>query len=314
MTQLTQQLQDYQAPTMTLVTRQQYLSFIKKNDSIQIENVKVRLVKRWRIERFQPENYQQEEWTVWSFPNRGDWATHIGNYRGNWSPFIPRNLIDRYTKPGELVCDPMMGSGTTLVECKLTQRRGLGLDINLDAVMVAMNRLDFTYSPLDQDYKEEKISLYHGDARNLNEIASETVDLIATHPPYCGIVPYSKAQLAGDMSSLKLEDFMREMGKVASECFRILKPGHYCGILIGDTRKHLHYIPISIGVMSRFLEAGFILKEDIIKLQHKTKSTREKWRGHKYDFFKIAHEHLYVFRKPAKDERLSDFKHSVRWW
>ncbi len=41
--------------------------------------------------------------TVWSFPDRGDWANHVGNYRGNWSPYIPRNLILRYTAPGEFV-------------------------------------------------------------------------------------------------------------------------------------------------------------------------------------------------------------------
>jgi len=41
------------------------------------------------------------------------------------------------------VCDPMVGSGTTLVECKLLNRNGVGVDINLDAAMVTMNRLDF---------------------------------------------------------------------------------------------------------------------------------------------------------------------------
>ena len=34
----------------------------------------------------------------------------------------------------------------------------------------------------------------------------------------------------------------------------------------------------------------------------------------KYDFYKIAHEHLYVFRKPAKDEKTGPFKLSMRWW
>jgi len=42
------------------------------------------------------------------------------------------------------------------------------------------------------------------------------------------------------------------------------------------------------------------------------KSTRERWRG-KYDFLLIAHEHLYVFRKPEKDEKISQFKESMRW-
>jgi len=59
------------------------------------------------------------------------------------------------------------------------------------------------------------------------------------------------------------------MGKVAREFIRIPKPDRCCALLIGDTRKHRHYVPIHIGVLSEFLRAGFILKEDIIKLQHK---------------------------------------------
>ncbi len=56
------------------------------------------------------------------------------------------------------------------------------------------------------------------------------------------------------------------------------------------------------------LEAGFILREDIIKLQWKMKSTRERWFGKKYDFYLIGHEHLYVFRKPEAGERVTKFR------
>ncbi|MEM2982945.1 MAG: DNA methyltransferase [Candidatus Bathyarchaeia archaeon] len=223
-------------------------------------------------------------------------------------------MIDRYTKPGEVVCDPMMGSGTTLVECKLLGRDGIGVDINSNAVMIAMNRLDFRYVPIDPKYREPHIRIYQGDARRLDNIDDQTIDLVATHPPYCGIVTYSKSQFPGDLSAMKFEDFLVEIGKVARECFRILKPDKYCGILIGDTRKHRHYVPIHIGALNKFLEAGFVLKEDIIKLQHKTKTTREKWRGRYYDFYKIAHEHLYIFRKPSNEERISEYKYSLRWW
>jgi hypothetical protein len=52
--------------------------------------------------------------------------------------------------------------------------------------------------------------------------------------------------------------------------------------------------------------ADFILREDIIKLQHRTKGTREKWRGRTHDFYLIAHEHLYVFRRPAEGENPKD--------
>jgi DNA modification methylase len=300
---------------MELVTEDAYRAFLRHHESVPIENTNVKLSKKWLIESFQPSDYSPQEWTVWSFPDRGDWATHIGNYRGNWSPFIPRNLIDRYTKPGELVCDPMLGSGTTLVECKLLGRNGIGVDINPDAAMVSMNRLDFQYHPIDDVYVEPKLEVHVGDARKLDLIVDETIDLVLTHPPYAGIVPYSNGRVSGDLSALRFPDFFQAIGQVASECFRILKPGRYCAILIGDTRKHRHYIPIHIGVLAKFLDAGFILKEDIIKLQHKTASSRGgRWGGHSYDFYKIAHEHLYVFRKPSKDDNLSEYKNSMRWW
>jgi hypothetical protein len=54
-----------------------------------------------------------------------------------------------------------------------------------------------------------------------------------------------------------------------------------------------------------FLDAGFILREDIIKLQWKMKSTREKWFGKKHGFYLIEHEHLYVFRKRGRGRRSS---------
>jgi hypothetical protein len=66
--------------------------------------------------------------------------------------------------------------------------------------------------------------------------------------------------------------------------------------------------------LQSFLEVGFILREDIIKLQWKMKSTREKWRGKKYYFLLNRHEHLYVFRKLEEGERPTKFKESVRWW
>ena len=297
---------------MREVSKPEYIEFCKTHDFVTIENRMVGLPRLWKIERYEPAEFAPEEYTVWTFPNRGSWATHTGDYRGNWSPFIPRNLIQKFTLPGDLVCDPMAGSGTTLVECRLLGRRGIGVDINSEAVMVAMIRLDFKLPNYKGNSVEQEVKMYEGDARNLNGIDDETVDLVAAHPPYSNIISYSEA--AGDLSKLGLEQFVSEMGKVAIECFRVLRPDKHCAILIGDTRKHRHYVPIHIGVLSRFLDAGFVLKEDIIKLQHNTLGGRVQWTGHSYDFYKIAHEHLYVLRKPHKDEDESLLRHSKKWW
>jgi DNA modification methylase len=300
---------------MELVAFEDLTIFVSDKKVILVEDSEVRIGNDWKISEFAPpKDYVLEDSTIWSFPNRGNWATHIGNYRGNWSPYIPRNLILKYTHSGDLVLDQMCGSGTTLVECKLMGRNAIGVDINRDAIMVALDRLNFSYNPLDSSYdKNLEIETYVGDARKLNLIEDNSVDLVATHPPYAGIITYTKKRVEGDLSNLKFADYIKEMRVVAEESLRVLKNDKCCAILIGDTRKHLHYIPISARILEVFLDAGFILKEDIVKLQWKTKTTRERWKGKKHKFYKIAHEHLYIFRKPNEREKLTPFKHSRKW-
>ena len=301
---------------MKEITHKDYLEFIKEKDEVVIEDVKIKLKKKWNIKTYSPpEDYTPERTTVWSFPDRGSWATHMGNYRGNWAPYIPRNLILKYTQKGDWVLDQMMGSGTTLVEAKLLERNAIGVDINLDAVMLARDRLNFSYNLLFPEYKEPIIKTYWGDARNLDKIDTDSIDLIATHPPYANIISYTKKKkLTDDLSQLPFEEYLKEMKKVAEEAYRVLKPGKICAILIGDTRKHKHYIPIAFRVMQAFLEVGFILKEDIIKLQWNMKTTRERWRAKEYEFYLIAHEHIFVFKKPQDEKELKKYKFSIRWW
>lgn len=79
----------------------------------------------------QPEYFELETNTVWAFPDRGKWATHDAKYRGNWSPYIPRNVILRYSKENDTVLDQFVGGGTTAVEAKLTNRILLALILTL---------------------------------------------------------------------------------------------------------------------------------------------------------------------------------------
>ena len=89
------------------------------------------------------------------------------------------------------------------------------------------------------------------------------------------------------------------MKKVANESFRVLKKGKFCAILMGDARKKGHMIPLSFDVMKIYEDAGFKLKELIVKEQHNCRATGY-WKTNsiKYNFLLIAHEHLFIFRKP----------------
>jgi DNA modification methylase len=249
-----------------------------------------------------------ETTTVWSFPERGKWATHRPTYRGNWAPQIPRNLILKYTKEGDLVLDPMVGAGTTLIEAKLLNRDAIGIDINPQAIKLAKDALNFKVE------NKSKQETYVGDTRKLEKITNDSIDAIVTHPPYLNIIKYSDEHpIPGDLSNIgSLPKFLSEFEPAVKELYRILKSDHYCAILIGDTRKRRHYVPLAFNVMSLFLKNGFILKEDIIKIQHNCQTT-PKWSSEakKYDFYLIMHEHLFVFRKPNIDENIALLKEST---
>lgn len=54
---------------------------------------------------YNPNDFKLENTSVWSFKERGKWATHKGDYRGNCPPQVPRNLILKYTKEKDIVLD-----------------------------------------------------------------------------------------------------------------------------------------------------------------------------------------------------------------
>jgi len=299
-------------------THEDYNSFLKNNRFIVIEDGKksleLEIGKKHEPIEFAPEDFKLEIVNVWSFPKRGKWATHGGEYRGNWAPEIPRNILLRYSEAGDVVLDQFVGSGTTLIECKLLGRKGVGIDVNLNAIMLTRDRLNFNYNPFEISIYEQKT--FMGDARDLDLINNESIDLIATHPPYANIIRYSKDKIPEDISNVKnIDDYIKEMEKVASESYRVLKNGKHAAILVGDTRRNKHHIPVAFRVMQAFLEAGFILREDIIKVQHQMKGTTF-WakRSQELNFLLLKHEHLFVFRKPGKDEKTGKYKFSKKWW
>jgi len=71
-----------------------------------------------------------------------------------------------------------------------------------DAVMVARNRLDFSYATLDADYVAPEVKTYVRDARCLDLIGSETIDLIATPSSFMPALSLISHDREGDLSSV----------------------------------------------------------------------------------------------------------------
>lgn len=136
---------------------------------------------------------------------------------------VVRNLILRYSKENDFLLDPMIGGGTTAIECKLLNRNLLALDVNPDSIELTKKVLDFrsSFNP--------KIKVELNDSRSLKILKNESIDFILNHPLYADIIKYSNKQIREDLSNIhNLDEFCDEIEKVGKEFYRVLKRDKYC--------------------------------------------------------------------------------------
>jgi len=79
--------------------------------------------------------------------------------------------------------------------------------------------------------------------------------------------------------------------------------------MIGDIRKKGYVLPLGMNSMQKFVDAGFKLKEIVIKEQHNCRST-DYWEGKERKFLMLAHEYIFILEKaddhnPNLNEKLN---------
>lgn len=98
-----------------------------------------------------------EIWTSKDSNRALSYLTHgIFRYFGKFPPPIARYLIQNYTKPNDLVVDPMCGSGTTAVEAMLLKRSAICFDVNPLAVLITKTKVTYINTD-DFDFFLKKI-------------------------------------------------------------------------------------------------------------------------------------------------------------
>ncbi len=259
------------------------------------------------IKDWEPLRFTLEETTLWSFPQRGTWAVHTNDYRGNWPPQLVRNLILKYTQPGDRILDLFAGGGTTLIECWLLNRRSLGIDISPISEKIVKSRLremqDKSKSSnqisLEKDYSPVFV---RNDSRNalsvltMNGWSIGSIKLVCAHPPYYNALRYSR-DIPGELSAKNsLDEFLSELRLILEKGKISLIDGGFLAILIGDLRKNGELFPLGSFAVNMIRELKMTLKEIIVKAQHHD-STTNLYKGHKGLDYRIAHEYLIVAQK-----------------
>src|SRR5215831_8851633 len=164
--------------------------------------------------------------TLWEFPSQH--YTHTSPpgkglksmqgdkaYVGATPSWVIWQLLQRYTREGDLIVDPMCGSGTTIDVCEDTGRRCAGFDL----------------APSRQDISQ-------ADARHI-PLPDASADFVFIDPPYSTHVDYSedprcigKLDASGDDGG---SAYYGAMEQVISEAYRVLKDRRYMGLYVSDS-------------------------------------------------------------------------------
>jgi adenine-specific DNA-methyltransferase len=216
--------------------------------------------------------------TLWEYPSQhyGTGMQGDSRYVGATPSYIVWNLIQRYTQPGELVVDPMCGSGTTIDVAKDTGRIARGFDL-------APHRPD----------------IEQADARKL-PITTGTARLVFLDPPYGDHIDYSEDPACIGKLSAYDPRYYEEMAKVLREGARVLAPGGIFGLYVCDYfEKKKGFAPVGFQLFA--ILASLLEPVDVIAVtrHHKTLEMGNYRRAaEEGNFFLRGFNYLFLGRKP----------------
>lgn len=235
--------------------------------------------------------------TLWEYPSQhydaSDGSRMQGdkNYAGATPSWVIWQLLMRYTREGDRVVDPMVGSGTTLDVCRDLKREGIGFDLN-----------------------PQREEITRADARSL-PLNDHSADFVFIDPPYSTHIDYSddpacigKLDAGGEDHGKAYNDAMR---RVIREIDRVLIPRRYMALYVSDSWKKRKGKKAKSGVLGgTFMPIGFelfsMMREhfepvDIISVARKNdKIGRGNWRkaAVEENFFLRGFNYCFVMKKP----------------
>lgn len=234
--------------------------------------------------------------TLWDYPSQHYMPEHAGaggrktvqgdpNYAGATPGWVIWQLLQRYTRPGERVLDPMCGSGTTLDVCADLGRAGKGFDIN----------------PTRPDIER-------ADARKL-PLPDASCDLVFLDPPYSTHINYSdEPECIGKLDAGgpdRGRAYYRAMTQAIAEAARVLRPGRHLGLYVSDSRREVgegrtEFMPIGFelfAIMRERLEPIDIVA--VARHNAKLKERPRRERAAEINALDRGFNYLFIMRKPA---------------
>ena len=249
-----------------------------------------------------------------------------GHHPAKMLPAIAQRAIATYTKPGDLVADPMCGIGSTLVEAVHLGRDAIGVEYEPQWADLARTNVAYARSQGATGHGE----VICGDARHLPAVVDPAavglVALVVTSPPYgaslhgrvtarpgLGIAK-SHNRYSTDPANLAhvgLGGLLDAMGTILAGCRRVLRPGGYVAMTVRPFWSNGRLVDLPGAMVRVGEESGLVLYERNVALLAGLRDDRlvprcsffaleqvRKARARGVPRQVIAHEDLLVFRVP----------------
>lgn len=201
----------------------------------------------------------------------------IPGYEGRTPAWVIWNLLERYTREGDLVVDPFCGGGTTLDVARDMDRRGIGYDLR----------------PMRDD-------IFRADARSL-PLEDEKADFVFMDPPYSTHIEYSEdPDCIGKLSAFD-ESYFEAMEGAFREADRVLRNRRYLAVYVSDSfEKKKGFVPIgarlSGQLSTRFRPVDHV---SVVRGNRKLEKPRFHKAAAEGNFFLRGFNHLLIFKKQA---------------
>jgi len=228
-----------------------------------------------------PKEWMKSQLGIWQFSYEGRDVRDKSIHPATYPIALARKCIELFTHKGELVVDPFVGSGTTLVAARDCDRNAVGFDLNPKYIALCDSRL--SQRALFKDTQQLAIC---DDARNIPKyFEPESVSLLLTSPPYANLLnrkrknksrrsdqrknkQYLKveqySQDPRDLGVLPLDKYSIALAEIYKELLPILKPKAHCVINVPDMWWENRRITIHIAVVEALRSVGYELRNTII--------------------------------------------------
>ncbi len=217
---------------------------------------------------------------VWQFSYSGRDIRDKKVHPATFPISLAKKVIELFTHEGELVLDPFVGSGTTLVAAQDISRNAIGFDLQKNYIDLCVSRLSSNPSLFGSAHQVA----INDDARNISQyLKPESLSLIWTSPPYANLLNRERknksrrdrkneqlgkveqySQDPRDFGTMALDEYTKSMGDVFENLLPLLRPKGHCVINVPDMWWENKRITIHVSLIEELRRRGYELRNIII--------------------------------------------------